>query len=135
MKHTTVILSTFALLITLLHAQLVPTTQQQPTAAELAAQSITDALNSEITHRVAVHKVCFDTLWRNQREGATPAAILAALGTNAKLVFQIASENLAHISNCAALIGKARADFISDEDCTPPVAFTIHADGTVTLNQ
>lgn len=32
------------------------------------------------------------------------------------------------------MVGKTRSDFISDADCIPPVPFTVHADGTVTLD-
>lgn len=104
-----------------------------PTAAQLAAASIVDAINAEIKHRVDVHKVCFNTLWWNTREGATPAVILQELGTNAKLVFQFSAENLAHIQTCAELVGKTRQDFIANVDCTPPVQLVFHQDGTVTI--
>lgn len=117
-----------------LHAQLIETVKPEPTAAELAAQSVVDAVNNEITRRVNVHKVCWDTIWRNTREGATPAAVLAALGSKAVLVFSFASENLDHIDRCAKLVGKTRADFIKDADCIPPLAYTAHADGTITLD-
>lgn len=117
-----------------LQAQLIESpSAPPPTAAQLAAESIVDAINAEIKHRVDVHKVCFNTLWRNTREGATPAAQLAALGVKAKLVFQFSNENLQHIQRCAELVGKTRADFIADVDCTPPVQLVFHNDGTVTI--
>lgn len=115
-------------------AQLIATTvAPSPTAAELAAESIIDAINGEIDHRVKVHKIAFETLWKNTREGATPDAILAQLGTNAALVFQFSRENLDHINRCAKLAGKTRKDFLSDEECTPPSELVFHANGTVTL--
>ncbi|WP_395739284.1 hypothetical protein [Prosthecobacter sp.] len=117
-----------------LQAQLIDSPKPQPSTVQLAAQSIVDAVNNEIAHRVAVHRICFETLWRNPRPGVTPAAILSELGTKATLVFAFASENLDHIDRCARMVGKTRADFISDADCTPPLAFTAHADGTVTIN-
>lgn len=116
------------------HAQLIDTPKPMPTSAELAAQSVVDAVNNEITRRVNVHKVCWDTIWKNEREGASPAAVLAALGTKAVLVFSFASENLDHIDRCARLVGKTRADFIADADCIPPLPYTPHADGTITLD-
>ena len=115
-------------------AQLIETAKPEPTAAELAAQSVIDAVNAEITHRVKVHQTSWDTIWKNARPGATPAAVLAALGTKAGLIFAFASENLDHIDRCAKIVGKTRADFIRDKDCIPPLAFTVHANGTVTLN-
>ncbi len=116
------------------HAQLIETAKPEPTAAELAAQSVVDAVNAEIVHRVKVHETCWQTIWENQREGATPAAVLAALGTRAALIFAFASENIDHIDRIAKLVGKTRADFIGDADCIPPLAFTVHQDGRVTLN-
>lgn len=116
-----------------IQAQLIATAKPEPTAAQLAADSIVDAINSEIQHRVAVHRIAFETLWKNTRPGATPAAILQQLGTKGALVFQFSRENLDHIQRCAQLVGKTRADFLSDADCTPPVELTFHADGTVTI--
>lgn len=128
---TTIAVFTFA--TAALHAQLIESAKPEPTTAELAAQSIIDSINSEIEHRVAVHKTCFETLWKNPREGATPAAILAQLGTKAALVFQFSRENLDHIDRCAKLVGKTRADFITDAECTPPVELVFNANGTVTI--
>lgn len=117
-----------------LPAQLIDSPKPEPTSAELAAQSVVDAVNSEITRRVNLHQVCWSTIWKNEREGTTPAAVLAALGTRAALVFAFAGENIDHIDRCAKIVGKTRADFIKDEDCIPPLAFTVHADGRVTLD-
>lgn len=117
-----------------LSAQLIDTPKPEPTSAELAAQSVVDAVNAEITRRVNIHKVCWETIWKNERPGATPAAVLAALGNKAALVFAFAGENLDHIERCALLVGKTRSDFIADADCIPPVAYTAHADGTITLD-
>ena len=130
MKHSLIIL---ALIATSLHAQLIETPTTQTPAAQLAADSIIAAINGEITHRVAVHRVAFETLWRNTREGATPAAILDKLGPKAALVFQFSRENLDHIDRCARLVGKTRADFLTDAECTPPQELVFHANGTVTL--
>lgn len=116
------------------HAQLIDTAKPEQTSAELAAQSVVDAVNAEILHRMKVHETCWQTIWANQRDGATPAAVLAALGTRAALIFAFASENIDHIGRIAQLVGKTRADFIKDEDCVPPAAFTVHADGRVTLD-
>lgn len=120
--------------ITLLaSAQLIQTAKPEPTAAELAAESIIDSINAEISHRVGVHKTVFETLWRNTRPGATPAAILQHLGGKAALIFQFSRENLDHIDRCAKLVGKTRQDFLSDADCTPPSELVFHANGTVTI--
>jgi hypothetical protein len=116
------------------HAQLIESAASTPPpAAKLAADSIVESINNEIKHRVAVHKVAFETLWKNTREGATPAAILEQLGTSAVLVFRFSRENLDHIDRCAKLVGKTRADFLTDAECTPPHELVYHADGRVTL--
>ena len=128
------ILAASVLLSLFASAQLIDSAKPEPTAAELAAQSVIDAVNAELSRRVAVHKVCFQTIWHNERPGATPAAVLAALGTKAALIFAVSGENVQHITRCAEFVGKTRADFISDADCIPPLAFTVHNDGTVTLN-
>jgi hypothetical protein len=132
MKHHLLLLLAFCAPLSV-SAQLIPTTDAQPPPAKLAAESIIDAINGEIKHRVAVHKIAFETLWKNTREGATPAAILEQLGTSAVLVFQFSRENLEHIDRCAKLVGKVRADFLSDAECTPPHELVYHADGRVTL--
>lgn len=129
MKH----LLLLTLCASLSHAQLIPTTDAQAPTAKLAAESIIDAINGEIKHRVAVHKIAFETLWKNTRDGATPAAILEQFGTSAVLVFQFSRENLDHIDRCAKLVGKTRADFLSDAECTPPHELVYHADGRVTI--
>ena len=112
---------------------LIPVPSSAPPAAQLAAESIIEAINGEIKHRVAVHRVAFETLWQNTREGATPEAILAHLGATAALVFQFSRENLDHIGRCAKLVSKTRADFLSDAECTPPRELVFQANGTVTL--
>jgi len=132
MKHLLLLLLAFCAPFSV-SAQLIPTSPAQPPPAKLAADSIVNAINNEITHRVAVHKIAFETLWKNTREGATPAAILEQLGTSAVLVFQFSRENLDHIDRCAKLVGKTRADFLSDAECTPPHELVYHTDGRVTI--
>jgi hypothetical protein len=132
MKHILLLLLAFCAPLSV-SAQLIPTSPAQPPPAKLAADSIVNAINNEITHRVAVHKIAFETLWKNTREGATPAAILEQLGTSAVLVFQFSRENLDHIDRCAKLVGKTRADFLSDAECTPPHELVYHTDGRMTI--
>ena len=129
-------MKTLLLLIALaapLSAQLIDTAKPAPSKAQLAADSIVDAINNEITHRVAVHKIAWETLWQNTREGATPEAILAQLGTKASLVFQFSKANLEHIAACAELVRKKPTDFIAAKYLSSPHELVYHADGTVTL--
>lgn len=135
MKNPHILLAIFAILaLTLSHAQLIDTaTAQPPPASQLAAESIIEAINAEIKHRVSVHQIAWETLWLNARPGATPEAILAQLGTNAALVFQFSRENLEHITRCAALVGKQPTDFIEAKYLRSPRELVHHADGRVTL--
>lgn len=112
-------------------AQLIEPPASTPTPAQQVAQDLAALVNQEITRRVMVHQIAFAKIWRN--ENATAAESLAALGNKAALIFGFASENLDHIDRCAKMVGKTRADFIPDADCVPPLAFTVHADGTVTI--
>jgi hypothetical protein len=114
-------------------AQLIDTAKPEPSKAQLAADSIVDAINNEITHRVAVHKTAWETLWKNEREGATPEAILAAMGDKAALVFAFSRANLEHIAACAKLVGKAPTDFLPAEYWSSPREITFHKDGSASL--
>ena len=111
---------------------LIPVSKPTTTAAQQLADSIVSTLNDELKRRIAVHRQCFDVIWKDTR--ATPAQILAALGTNAKLVFLTSAENKAHLTHLATLVGKTLDDFLPAEYQTTPQAVTLHDDGTVTLN-
>lgn len=126
----------FSILLSLsanLPAQLIDTAAPPPPASKLAADSIIEAINSEIKHRVEVHKIAWETLWENNRDGATPEAILEQMGTKAALMFAFSKANLEHIAACAALVGKQPTDFIAAKYLSSPRELVIHADGTVTL--
>lgn len=103
----------------------------EPPAAELVAEELTRAINAEITRRVATHRDMFNAFWRNHR--ATPDEIAAALGTKARLFFQVAAENAGHIARLAALVGKKPEDFLPPEDSARPRELAFHEDGTVTV--
>lgn len=95
------------------------------------AESLVATLNTELAHRVTVHKQAYDVLWKDSR--ATPEDILAALGTNARLLFAVSVENKNHLSRCAQLVGKTLDDFLPPEYQTTPRGLVIHDDGRVTL--
>jgi hypothetical protein len=133
MKKTILILALSILAFACVHSQLIDTPATAKPAAQLAAESIVEAINLEIKHRVDVHKVAWETLWQNTRPGATPEAILAQLGTKAALVFQFSRENLEHITRCAALVGKQPTDFIEQKYLATPRQLTFQSNGTVTL--
>ena len=89
-------------------------------------------LNDQLRQRIAVHKQVYDVLWNDTR--ATPAEILAALGTNAKTIFTVSQANKAHLTAIASLMGKTIDDLVPVKYQNPPVAITIHDDGTVTID-
>lgn len=121
-----------ALAVPFVAQDLIPVSRPVPTVQQQIAESVITTLNEELKRRIAVHKQCFDMIWHEQR--ATPAQILAALGTNAKLVFLTSAENKAHLTHLATLVGKTLDDFLPTEYQTTPQAVTLHDDGTVTLN-
>lgn len=101
--------------------------------AQVFAEALIATINAELTRRIACHREAFTSIWGNGSAGPTAAEIFAALGTNGALVCAVADENLAHIGRLAQLVGKSRADFLSDAECTPPATLVVHVDGTVTL--
>jgi len=70
------------------------------------------------------HRACFGLLWHNPN--ATPAEILAELGTDAAAVFQRGADLVEF------LLTKGIAS-MDPAEYTPPQAYTAHQDGTVTI--
>ena len=70
-------------------------------------------------------KRVFATMWHNPE--VSRAEMAAALGTNAASAFAT------HAATVAYLLGRD-ASLLSPEDYTPPQAYTLHEDGTLTLN-
>jgi len=99
--------------------------------ATLIATSLHAAANQESDRRIQFHKACFDTVWRNP--DASPADILAALGTNAAKYFQAASESVRHISEIAAISGLTVEEVLPATDREMPVDLVFHEDGTGTV--
>jgi hypothetical protein len=110
---------------------LVPVTPTVKTPAEICADSLVEALNNELKHRIAIHEALFADFWHNAN--ATPDEINAALGNKAAAVFRASAENLAHLTRIAAIAGVSIDDLIPAEHRTSPRAVSIHTDGTVTL--
>lgn len=113
-------------------AQLIDPPNNQAVKAQAAAEQIISRINGEIDRRVRVHQEAFDTLWHN-RDGASPDAILAQLGTKAGLIFKFSAENIDHIDRCAKIVGKTAADFLAAKYLSSPRALVFHDDGSVTL--
>lgn len=77
-----------------------------------------------VLNMVHVHTVqSFREFWHGS---VPPDALLAELGTNAVRAFQ------AHASAVTFLA--ANGVVLAPEDCVPPMPYTAHEDGTITLN-
>jgi hypothetical protein len=99
--------------------------------ATLIATSLLAAANQESDRRMQFHKSCFDTVWRNP--DASPADIIAALGTNAATYFQAASESVRHIAEIASLSGIPLGELLPPADREMPIGLVFHEDGSATI--
>ena len=113
--------------------ELIPApTPPEKTQAERIAEAIIAESNRHFPQRLDTFKNLWEMLWEN--DTATPADILAAWGTNAKLMFQVASAERTWITTLApALNTTPEALLGSDKYLTPAQPVTFHPNGTVTL--
>jgi hypothetical protein len=112
---------------------LIPPPPPTEPIARAAVRSLFDGIHQELVRRAAAHKSGFALVWRSGTHSA--AEFFAEAGTEAGLFMQVAGANVAHIAAVAVMIGKTLHDYILPVDYTPPVPYTIHEDGTVTINQ
>lgn len=96
--------------------------------AQVAAKQILERMHALAQDCLAGHQECFNALWNNHT--ATPAEILEALGSNAVSVFSRGYDLVRFL--LGADTGHPIASMEASE-YTPPVAYTPHPDGTVTL--
>jgi hypothetical protein len=89
--------------------------------AELVAQGLIDVINFEINRRVAVQIDSWKMLWENPN--VTPPEVLAALGSNATIVFAVATENCYHIGRAAEAVGKNVSDYLPAKYLSVPDAY------------
>ena len=71
-------------------------------------------------------RTAFNELWRNPQ--ATPAEMAAALGTNAGACFE------AHAATVQFILSRD-ASLLAPEDYTPPVPYTLHNNGSLTIDE
>lgn len=100
--------------------------------AKLIAAGLLDSIEREALRRSGEHSDQWRAFWESTE--ATPAEILAEMGTQASLFFTIAGANVEHINTIAQLVGKTAADFLPAETLTVAQPVTFHEDGTVTLS-
>jgi hypothetical protein len=79
-----------------------------------------------------MHQRIFPLVWSSN--DYTPVEFFAEAGTQAVKFMQIAGENVEHIAALAAIDGKTLNDFLDPSEYMPPVAYTVHEDGTITLH-
>ena len=116
-----------------------------PTPAPLIeqiAENLFAHLSPEVERRKAIHRPLYQGFWNSPE---TPDAILAEMSshvvtlhngsttTRAKLMLQMAGENVESMARIAAFIGCGLSDLLPDAEWMPRRAFVVHADGTVTL--
>lgn len=107
-------------------------TPPEKTQAERIAEAIIAESNRHFPQRLETFKNLWSLLWEN--DTATPAEILAAWGTNAKLMFQAAGAERAWIVTIGTALGTTPEALLGDAKyLTPALPITIHPDGTVTL--
>jgi hypothetical protein len=131
MIRSTLILASLAC-TALCSAQLITVSEPVEPPAQIVADAIFEGCNAALQDRVARIKNLWETLWENER--ATPAQILAALGTNARRVFQAAALARADLEAIAALANTTPTALLGDAKyLTPKFPVTFLPDGSAVL--
>lgn len=94
----------------------IPPAQSALAVAEQASKHALETLRA-----VCVQTFC--SVWHNPN--VTPAEMLAAMGTNAAAAFDQHARTVQYLLASGVTLDAA--------DCTPPLAYTIHEDGSITL--
>jgi hypothetical protein len=125
-------LSVTLVMLVVSHAQIIPVTESTQDPAQVVAEAIVQGCNAALHDRVSRIKNLWETLWENER--ATPAQILAALGTNARRVFQAAALARADLEAIAALANTTPTALLGDAKyLTPKFPVTFLPDGSAVL--
>jgi hypothetical protein len=98
---------------------------------ESVASDFLESINSAVGMVSKVHRNSWDTFWHNPTY--TPEQLSAALGTRAKRVFEASAANISFLSTLETLGNHPAGAILTPEYSTPPRAFTINDDGTVTI--
>lgn len=96
---------------------------------ERAAREIRQRVTQAGIDFVNAHQWCFQRLWHSL--DATPEQILAKLGTHALDIFQRGGDGVEFVLGVHN--GRPIASMTPDE-YTPPRPYTVHGDGTITIN-
>lgn len=98
-------------------------------ADERAAREILQRMTQAGVDFVNAQQWCFERLWKSP--DATPQQILAKIGPRAVELFQRGGDAITFILGVHS--GRPIATITPDE-YTPPHAYTVHGDGTITLS-
>jgi len=134
MKHITFSIFCLCTILSARAVDIVPPVVETKTQAQFVSENLITGANSALNVRIENFKVMWSMLWENDR--ATPADILAALGTKAKSLFVAAGLARQDMTSIATVLGTTPEAMLGDAKyLTPKVPVTIHDDGTVTLQQ
>lgn len=98
----------------------------------IAVREIFREVAEETQRRIGMHQRIFPKVWNSP--DYTPAEFFAAAGNQAVKFMQIAGANKDNIEALAIIDGQTLNDYLAPEEYTPPVAYTPHADGTITID-
>lgn len=76
-------------------------------------------------------KESFSKVWFNEHH--TPQEIFTEFGTSGGSFFLAAQAAVQFIATFAQINGQTLEDYLAESDYTPPLAYTINNDGTVTI--
>lgn len=107
-------------------------TVDAPTEApdERAAREILQRMTQAGVDFVDSHQWCFERLWHSS--DATPQQILAKIGPRALELFQRGGDGVQFILGVHN--GRPIAS-MEPEEYTPPLPYTAHQDGSITINE
>ena len=108
-----------------------PPEPTEPTA-RTAVRKLFLTPHEQLVHLSDIHRDGFASVWRSGTH--TAAEFFAEAGPQGALFMQIAGTNVAHIAAIAGMIGKTLHDYLQPGDYVPPQPYTIHGDGTITIN-
>lgn len=105
--------------------------QPDETPARRVAVDLLNEVAFEEWRRAGAHRNCFHSFWSHG--SATPDEILEAMGTDAARWLAVAGLSVRQVDEMARVRGRDVTDVLAPEDFTPPRAFVVHGDGSVTL--
>ncbi len=100
--------------------------------AVVAMAKLVDDMKEQLSKLAGTHQALMRKVWYSS--DYTPAEAFDALGVRARSVMDSAAANVQYIAAQAAAFGESLGTFLQPQDYTPPVAYTEHEDGTITID-